>query len=107
MISEALDQILKLEATEQARQRKLAQERELHQRLDTWLAQIEDMLEDDRRTIPESLYRELAAFLRRHAPALHKTLVRSKTRDAAQVLDIVFDAQEVLKCPARVRPTRA
>lgn len=99
VISEALDQILKLDADEQVRQRKIAAERELHRQLDTWLDVIEDMLEQERRTVPESLYREIAQFLRRHIPVLHKTLVRAKTRDAAQILDVVFDAQEVLKFP--------
>ena len=99
MISEALDEILKLEAEEQARRRKLAAARELYLKLDTWLQVIEDMLEQDQRCVPEPLYREIAHFLRQHIPVLHKTLVRLKTRDAAQILDVVFDAQEVLKFP--------
>ena len=65
-------------------------------RLDSWLETIETMLEEDRREVPEPLVKEIAGFLREVDPKLHRAMLRNRTRDAARVLDILFDAQEYL-----------
>jgi hypothetical protein len=97
VLNEAVDQILKSQADDLERQRRRSFRRvHLHQ-LDGWLKQIEDMLEDDRRTVPEPLVKEISSFLRREAPPLHRDLVRSHERDAARILDILFDAQDSLR----------
>ena len=77
------------------RQRLLARRADLRQ-IDSWLNEIECMLEEDRRTVPEPLLREMATFLRDVDPKLHRAMLRNRTRDASRVLDILFDAQEYM-----------
>ena len=80
---------------EQRRQSALARRQDLR-RIDAWLEQVECMLEADQRTVPETLIKEIAPFLRALEPKLHRSLLRNRTRDASRVLDILFDAQENL-----------
>jgi hypothetical protein len=97
VLNEAVDQILKSRADDLERQRQRSSRRiHLHQ-LDGWLHQIEDMLEEDRRTVPETLVKEIGGFLRREAPPLYRELVRNRERDAARILDLLFDAQDTLR----------
>ncbi len=77
------------------RQRMLARRADLR-RLDTWLNEVESMLEGDQRVVPEPLVKEIAVFLREVDPKLHRALLRNRTRDASRVLDILFDAQEYM-----------
>ncbi|HEX6548240.1 MAG TPA: hypothetical protein VF134_05820 [Candidatus Dormibacteraeota bacterium] len=96
MLSEAVEEIRRKKVEEQVRrQRVLAQRAELRQ-LDSWLNQVETMLEGDRRVVPEPLIREMAGFLREVDPKLHRALLRNRLRDASRVLDVLFDAQEYL-----------
>ena len=97
VLSEAIDQILKEEADERARQERREARRQHVRTLDRWLNAVETMLEEDRRTVPEPLFREIGGFLRQQAPPLHRELQRNRNRDAARVLDVLFDAQEALK----------
>lgn len=76
-------------------QRMLERKREMR-RLDTWLNEVEAMLEEDRRTVPEPVVREIASFLRQFDPKLHRSLLRNREREASRVLDVLFDAQESL-----------
>lgn len=64
--------------------------------LDRWLNQVESMLEDDRRVVPEPLVKEIAGYLRDVDPKLHRALLRNRAREASRVLDVLFDAQEYL-----------
>jgi hypothetical protein len=77
------------------RQRLLARRADLRQ-LDLWLNEIESMLEEDQRTVPETLVKDIAGFMRELDPKLHRALLRNRTRDASRVLDILFDAQEYM-----------
>lgn len=83
-------------ALEDQRTRRLLARREGMRRLDQWLDTVESMLEEDRRTVPEPLVREIACFVRQVNPRLHRSLLRNRTRDAARVLDVLFDAQEAI-----------
>ena len=65
-------------------------------KLDAWLAHVEDMLERDSRTVPEPLMKEIGRFLRPIHPRLYRNLRRNRDRDAARLLDTLFDAQELV-----------
>jgi hypothetical protein len=97
MLNEAVDQILKSRADDLERQKRRSSRRIHLRQLDGWLHQIEDMLEEEKRTVPDALVREIATFLRREAPSLHRELVRNRERDAARVLDVLFDAQDSVR----------
>lgn len=97
MLSEAIDQILKGEADDRARKDRREARRRHVRTLDRWLTAMETMLEEDRRTVPESLFREIDCFLREQTPPLHRELRMNRSRDAARVLDVLFDAQGALK----------
>lgn len=62
------------------------------------------MLEEERETVPEPLIREIAAFLREINPKLHRALLRNRAREASRVLDVLFDAQELV-LPGFIEPT--
>lgn len=96
MLSEAVNEIYRKRAEDAARrERMLARRAELRQ-VDAWLNKVEGMLEDDQRTVPEPLIREIASFLREVDPKLHRALLRNRMREASRVLDVLFDAQECL-----------
>ena len=96
MLSEAVNEIHRKSVEDaRRRQRLLARRAELRQ-LDAWLNQVEAMLEGDQRIVPEPLVREMASFLREVDPKLHRAMLRNRTREAARVLDVLFDAQEHL-----------
>lgn len=97
LLRNAADQILKSQADDAVRQQRRAGRRIHLRQLDAWLLRIEDMLEDDRRVVPEALIKEIAAFLRKEAPPLYRDLLRSRERDAARFIDILFDAQEYVR----------
>ncbi len=96
MLREAVDEIYRKQLEEELRhQRMLARRADLRQ-LDDWLNEVETMLEDDQRVVPERLVKEIAGFLREIDPKLHRALLRNRARDASRVLDILFDAQEYM-----------
>lgn len=94
MLSEALAEINRKQAEEARRRRRQLERRADIRQLDTWLQQVECVLEDDQRTVPEPLVKQIASFLREVDPKLHRALLRNRTRDASRVLDILFDTQE-------------
>jgi hypothetical protein len=96
LLSEAVEEI-RLKAAEDARRRReLAARRQAIRRVDYWLNDVESMLEEDQRTVPEPLVREIAVFLRSVDPKLQRSLLRNRAREASRVLDVLFDAQEAL-----------
>lgn len=106
MLSEAVDEILKSQASEQQRLQQRTGHRDEVRRLDAWLQVIEDRLERDERKLPERLVKEIAAFLREQTPPLHRELLRDTTRDGAHALDILFDAQERLRTQHQAQGAR-
>jgi hypothetical protein len=78
------------------RQRELVERKRELRRLDLWLNEVESMLEEDRRTVPEPLIKQMASFLRELDPKLHRALLRNREREASRVLDVLFDAQQAL-----------
>ena len=104
MLSDAVRDITDAARQEALRRRRLELQRQDIKRLDTWLATVENMLEEEREFVPEPLIREIAAFLREVNPKLHRALLRNRAREASRVLDVLFDAQELV-LPTFVEPT--
>ena len=96
MLSHAVSEIHRKTLEDAIRRRQTASRRAELRRLDTWLNDVEVMLEGDQRVVPEALVREIAGFLRGVDPKLHRALLRNRARDASRVLDVLFDAQEFL-----------
>lgn len=96
MLSEAVEEIHRKSREQLERQRRLLEQRADMRRLDTWLNTVELMLEEEQRTVPEPLVKEIGCFLRDVDPKLHRALLRNRAREASRVLDVLFDAQEYL-----------
>jgi hypothetical protein len=103
LLSDAVRDITDAARQEALRRQRLEIQRSAIKRLDGWLETVENMLEEERETVPEPLIREIAAFLREVNPKLHRALLRNRTREASRVLDVLFDAQE-LALPGFVEP---
>ena len=103
MLSEAVRDIHESVRREELRRRRLEMQKEDIRRLDGWLESVENMLEEEQLTVPEPLIREIAAFLREINPKLHRALLRNRAREASRVLDVLFDAQELV-LPGFVEP---
>jgi hypothetical protein len=106
VLSEAVDEILKSQASEQQKLQQRTGRRDEVRRLDAWLQVIEDRLERDQRRLPERLIREIAAFLREQTPPLHRELLRDASRDGAHALDVLFEAQERLRTQHQAQGAR-
>jgi hypothetical protein len=96
MLSEAVAEIRRAEELEAERRQRLRQRKDTIQRLDGWLDAVEDLLEQDRHTVPEALVGEIGDFVQRIDPKLQQSLLRNRTREAAEVLDVLFEAQEAV-----------
>ena len=96
MLSHAVREIKVAEIQNEVRRRQLSRRKEALHQVDSWLEDVETMLEGDQRTVPEPLVKEIAGFLRGIDPKLHRNLLRNRSREAARVLDVLFDAQEHL-----------
>ncbi|HEX6489119.1 MAG TPA: hypothetical protein VF137_09675 [Candidatus Dormibacteraeota bacterium] len=104
MLSDAVRDITDAARSEARRRQRLELQRQDIRRLDGWLETVENMLEEERETVPEPLIREIAAFLREINPKLHRALLRNRAREASRVLDVLFDAQELV-LPGFIEPT--
>jgi hypothetical protein len=96
MIGQASDQMVREQAGDRARRAQLEAWKRPRRILDRWLDAVELLLERDERTVPEPLFREIGAFVQEQTPSLNRKLRRNRRRDAARVLDVLFDAQEEL-----------
>jgi hypothetical protein len=94
MLREAIRDIQRSNESSKQRRHQLAASRVKMRRLDHWLGQVEAMLEQDHRTVPEPLVSEIADFVQDIDPKLRRDLARNRARSATRVLDVLFDAQE-------------
>ena len=97
MFVDAIDQLAKDQADDRARHARREARRRPIRTVDGWLEAVESILQDDRCTVPEPLFREIGAFLRQQTPPLDRKLRRNRRRDAVRVLNVLFDAQEQLQ----------
>jgi hypothetical protein len=96
MLREAAADIRRGEEEAAERRRRLRERRAALERLDSWLHEVEGMLERDRHTVPEDLVGEIGDFVERIDPKLRNSLRLNPTREAVAVLDVLFDAQEAV-----------
>ena len=96
MLSDAVADMMRAEEVAAARRRRLQERRDAIDRLDCWLLEVESMLERDRHTVPEELLGEIGDFIGQIDPKLRHSLMRNDTREAAAVLDVLFEAQEIV-----------
>jgi hypothetical protein len=96
MLSDAVADMCRADELAAERQRRLHERRAAIERLDRWLQEVEGMLEHDRQVVPEDLVGEIGHFVERIDPKLRNSLKRMEERDAVTVLDVLFDAQEVV-----------
>jgi hypothetical protein len=96
MLSAAVADMCRADVLASERRRRLQESRASIERLDRWLQEVECMLERDRHTVPEALVGEIGDFVGRIDPKLRNSLMRNEDREAAAVLDVLFDAQEVV-----------
>jgi hypothetical protein len=96
MLSEAVADMCRADELTAWRRRRQQERRDSIERLDRWLDEVEGMLERDRHTVPEALVGEIGEFVGRIDPKLRNSLMRNADREAVVVLDVLFDAQEVI-----------
>jgi hypothetical protein len=96
MLSDAVADMCRADELAAERHRRLLERRASIERLDRWLREVEGMLERDRQVVPEALVGEIGDFVERIDPKLHNSLKRMQGGEAVAVLDVLFDAQEVV-----------
>lgn len=96
MLSDAVADMRRADDLEAERRRRLQERRASIERLDRWLQEVESMLERDRQTVPEALVGEIGAFVGQIDPKLRNSLKRMQGGEAVAVLDVLFDAQELV-----------
>ncbi len=96
MLSEAIEEIHRsYQMAEDRRQAELRRRAGVRQ-VDSFLLQVENLIEGRHPAIPESLMEEIMHFVRPLSRKLHRVLSRNITRDPVRVLDVLFDAQQLL-----------
>jgi hypothetical protein len=86
-----IDQAVQLDREERERRREI---RSNFERSETYMWQIEEMLEDGSAHVPDPLVVEIARFVRPYSRRLARLLTRDPERNPVQVLDVLFDVQE-------------
>jgi hypothetical protein len=65
-------------------------------RVDEFLLYVEDLIENNRGPVPAQLMDEITRFVRPLSRKLLRALNRNVSRDPVRVLDVLFDAQQLL-----------
>ena len=95
-MSDAVADMCRADELAVERRRRLQERRGSIERIDRWLQEVECMLERDRHTVPEALVGEIGDFVGRIDPKLRNSLMRNGSGEPVAVLDVLFDAQEVV-----------
>lgn len=96
MLSQAIEEIHQgYQRAEDRRQAELRRRAGVRQ-LDLYLLQIEDLIEGRHPAVPEALMEDIIRFVRPMSRKLHRVLSRNVTRDPVRVLDVLFDAQQLV-----------
>jgi hypothetical protein len=94
MLSDAIrdiDQAVRHDREERERREEM---RAGFHRAETYMWQIEEMLEDGTAHVPDPMVIEIARFVRPYSRRLARLLTRDPERNPVQVLDVLFDVQE-------------
>lgn len=94
MLADAIISIRHADEEALRRRHALRSRRRPIQLLDHWLSQVETLIERNDAVVPEPLVSEIARFLGKLNPRLHRRLRRNGKREAVRVLDVLFEAEE-------------
>jgi hypothetical protein len=96
MLCDAIEEIHReFEAAADRRNQELKRRADVRQ-VDDFLLSIEDIIENRRGPVPAPLIDEITRFVRPLSRKLLRALNRNVTRDPVRVLDVLFDAQQLL-----------
>lgn len=96
MLSQAIEEIHRgYQLAEDRRQADIRRRAGVRQ-VDSFLLQVENLIEGKHQAIPESMMEDIMRFVRPISRKLHRALSRNITRDPVRVLDVLFDAQQLL-----------
>ena len=96
MLSEAIDEIHRgYQRADDRRQAEMRRRAGVRQ-VDDFLLQIENLIEGRHPAVPEALMEDITRFVRPTSRKLSRVLARNITRDPVRVLDVLFDAQQLV-----------
>jgi hypothetical protein len=96
MLSDAIDEIHReFQAAEDRREEELRRRADVR-RVDAFLLQVENLIEHQRQEVPPALMEEITRFVRPLSRKLLRALNRNVVRDPVRVLDVLFDAQQLI-----------
>jgi hypothetical protein len=96
MLSDAIDEIHReFQAAEDRREEELRRRADVR-RVDAFLLEIENLIENQRSEVPPIVMEEITRFIRPLSRKLLRALNRNVTRDPVRVLDVLFDAQQLI-----------
>jgi hypothetical protein len=96
MLCDAIEEIHReFEAAADRRNQELKRRADVR-RVDDFLLSIEDIIENRRGAVPAPLIDEITRFVRPLSRKLLRALNRNVTRDPVRILDVLFDAQQLL-----------
>ena len=96
MLSDAIDEIRReYQAAADRREEELRRRADVRT-VDTFLLQVENLIENRRAEVPLPLMEEIIRFTRPCSRKLLRALNRNVTRDPVRVLDVLFDVQQLL-----------
>jgi hypothetical protein len=96
MLCDAIEEIHReFEAAADRRNQELKRRADVRQ-VDDFLLSIEDIIENRQGAVPAPLIDEITRFVRPLSRKLLRALNRNVTRDPVRVLDVLFDAQQLL-----------
>jgi hypothetical protein len=96
MLCDAIEEIHReFEAAADRRNQELKRRADVRQ-VDDFLLSIEDIIENRQGPVPAPLIDEITRFVRPLSRKLLRALNRNVTRDPVRVLDVLFDAQQLL-----------
>lgn len=96
MLSDAIEEIHReFQEAEDRREQDMRRRADVR-RVDAFLLQIENLIENQRAEVPPALMEEITRFIRPLSRKLLRALNRNVTHDPVRVLDVLFDAQQLL-----------
>ena len=96
MLSAAISEIHReTQAAADRRNQELRQRAAIRQ-TDAFLLQVENIIENQYPEVPPDLMAEIVEFVRPLSRKLLRALTRNVARDPVRVLDVLFDAQQIL-----------
>ena len=96
MMSQAIEEIHRSYQLAEDRRQAALRSRAGVRQVDSYLLQVENLIEARHPALPEPLMNDIIGFIRPLSRKLHRVLSRNVTRDPVRVLDVLFDAQQLL-----------